>query len=187
MTECNVAGCAKRIKARGWCSMHYWRWQTHGDPDHVAKQASVEWLKQAIATRDRTTCWDDPPWRTVTTEGGYPVIRYEGHSMVATRVVMLLTHRPRPAGHEVLHSCDNKRCLNPEHIRWGTRSENVREAYERGLNPRLTVGICEVEDCEKDARVLGKCKRHYMQAFSREYYVRVQKEQRRKLASTDLG
>lgn len=32
----------------------------------------------------------------------------------------------------VLHSCDNKRCINLEHLRFGTHSENMQEAIERG-------------------------------------------------------
>ena len=30
-----------------------------------------------------------------------------------------------------LHSCDNPPCCNPTHLRWGTISENTREAFER--------------------------------------------------------
>lgn len=28
---CSVEGCEKQARARGWCSMHYKRWQKHGD------------------------------------------------------------------------------------------------------------------------------------------------------------
>lgn len=29
---CSVKGCGKPALARGWCNVHYLRWQTHGDP-----------------------------------------------------------------------------------------------------------------------------------------------------------
>jgi len=29
---CSVKECNKTMRARGWCSTHYKRWQTHGDP-----------------------------------------------------------------------------------------------------------------------------------------------------------
>ena len=29
---CSIEGCGKRYRARGWCSTHYSRWYTNGDP-----------------------------------------------------------------------------------------------------------------------------------------------------------
>ena len=29
---CSIKGCEKSVQARGWCSMHYKRWEEHGDP-----------------------------------------------------------------------------------------------------------------------------------------------------------
>lgn len=48
-------------------------------------------------------------------------------------VVCWLTYGPRPAGGEVLHSCDVRACLAVAHLRWGTRLENARDAWEKGL------------------------------------------------------
>lgn len=37
-TCCTVAGCDKPRLARGWCSMHYQRWKTHGNPNSPARR-----------------------------------------------------------------------------------------------------------------------------------------------------
>lgn len=31
-SPCSLEGCVSPVKARGWCAMHYHRWQRHGDP-----------------------------------------------------------------------------------------------------------------------------------------------------------
>lgn len=36
-----------------------------------------------------------------------------------------------PAGKYLLHACDHPWCVNPAHLRPGTNSENIREAYAR--------------------------------------------------------
>lgn len=36
-----------------------------------------------------------------------------------------------PDGLDVLHSCDVKQCVNPEHLRVGTHQENIREAFAK--------------------------------------------------------
>lgn len=34
---CTIDGCDKPMRARRWCSMHYSRWRTYGDPEHVTR------------------------------------------------------------------------------------------------------------------------------------------------------
>ena len=53
-----------------------------------------------------------------------------------------------PAGLVVLHKCNNKRCVNPEHLRVGTQSENVRQSYRDGLqvNPLRSLTDTQVLD-----------------------------------------
>lgn len=39
-----------------------------------------------------------------------------------------------PPRHVVMHSCDVKGCIEPTHLSAGTQGQNLREAFQRGLN-----------------------------------------------------
>src|SRR5262245_57706262 len=37
---CSIEGCGKPVVGRGWCSKHWQRWKTHGDPLITRKSAN---------------------------------------------------------------------------------------------------------------------------------------------------
>jgi hypothetical protein len=50
-------------------------------------------------------------------------------------------HGDIPDGMVVMHSCDNRMCVNPAHLSVGTQSQNILDAIERGRKtlPELPV------------------------------------------------
>jgi len=67
------------------------------------------------------------------TATGYGVIKVFGRFVGAHRFSYELHKGPVPDGMEILHSCDVKACINPDHLRAGSHAENMAEAGERGL------------------------------------------------------
>ena len=67
---------------------------------------------------------------------GYGVFRLDGHYWLAPRLAYVLTHGDIMPGLCVLHSCDNRRCCNPQHLRLGTLAENNQDRAHKGRTAR---------------------------------------------------
>lgn len=74
-------------------------------------------------------CWE---WQGATDTGGYGRIHVDGRDEGTHRVSYELEHDEKPGDDWVLHHCDNKPCVNPNHLYLGDRSENTKDMYDRG-------------------------------------------------------
>lgn len=77
-------------------------------------------------------CW---LW-TAAKRNGYGVLGggKRGVPLVYAHRLSFTIHSGREitAGKEICHTCDVRACVNPAHIYLGTRSDNMRDAWERG-------------------------------------------------------
>ena len=63
----------------------------------------------------------------------YGQMRVDGKLRFATHISLELDGRPRPFPDAcAMHKCDNPNCVNPDHLRWGTRKENQRDMAAKG-------------------------------------------------------
>lgn len=101
-------------------------------------------MKQKKTTSDRffahvekgPNCWT---WTASKMNSGYGQFSIAGTMRQAHRAAYELLVGPIPQGMLILHDCDNKLCVNPAHLRIGTHSENIKDAYARRLRSKPDV------------------------------------------------
>ncbi len=65
---------------------------------------------------------------------GY-VVFYAAGRIYAHQYSYVLHHGPVPLGLKVLHKCDVRNCVRPEHLYCGTDVDNMRDMIARGRAP----------------------------------------------------
>lgn len=134
---CSISECQRPAICRSWCSLHYYRWQHNGDPLIVKLNMGVGaspeerfWSRvdKAPGLGPNGDCWE---WLAGRMENGYGRVYVNGRHYYTHRYVWKLLTGNDPTL-DILHSCDNRGCCNPSHLREGTAKDNARDRHERG-------------------------------------------------------
>ena len=80
-----------------------------------------------------TGCW---LWLSVIDDSGYGGFWFIKKWRKAHRVSWELFKGPIPEGLQVLHKCDVRNCVNPEHLFLGTNYDNSRDCFNKHRHAR---------------------------------------------------
>lgn len=98
------------------------------------------WNKVNRASED--ACW---LWTGAVDTRGYGNMNCYGRTKRSHRIAWELAHGPIPpgVGHHgtvVMHTCDNRICCNPAHLKLGDHSANMADMREKGRRKQINAG-----------------------------------------------
>lgn len=84
-----------------------------------------------VKTGRAEDCWE---WLRSGNGRGYGLYwnSKTGARVYAHRMSYELARGVIPDGQQVLHKCDNPRCVNPNHLFLGTHTDNMRDMFRKG-------------------------------------------------------
>lgn len=172
MKKCEVEGCCNEVKSSGgrwgsrpfalstrYCRKHL-RWlEQYGSLEPpLMSQGTMEFrFWKHVDKRGPNECWR---WTADCSRSGYGSIwdRETNRNVSAHRFSYMLANGEIPKGAFVMHSCDNKWCVNPAHLSIGSAKENTNDAIKRGLRPACAIPIVKGENHPKSKLTLEQAK-----------------------------
>lgn len=129
------------------------------DPER--KASLIRRLKEKISINEETGCLE---WiAKAVNNGGYGNIS-AGRAFVGLRahrlVWVLKNNQPIPDGMVIMHSCDNPKCCNIDHLSIGTKKQNTEDMYSKGRESKPPTHFGEDHPLRKNPSLAARGSRN---------------------------
>ena len=99
-------------------------------PIGFIKKIIIPNLKEITYYVDKKGCWICSSHKCGS--HGYPMIKRDGKLTTINRFVWQDNNGAIPAKMVIMHTCDNRLCINPNHLVLGTPKDNTQDAISKG-------------------------------------------------------
>lgn len=141
---CSVIECNNKHFGEGYCNKHYMRKKRTGDAVTISRKEPLfgtlrERFEKSYVINEITGCWE---WCRSLFRQGYSKIDYldeigNRKSIRGHRLSYRLYKGEIKDNLFVCHSCDNKICVNPDHLWLGTHEDNMADMDKKGRRNSL--------------------------------------------------
>lgn len=141
------------------------------------------WAK--VNKAEANQCWE---WTGAKNSKGYGTLQVNTIKWLAHRYSYTISKGEIPKGLLIMHSCDNRKCVNPEHLSAGTQVDNMLDCTSKGRHHEQRRTHCPqgheytpentMLKNQNRAKSMGKyrackeCNRVYQRAYNRKSALR---------------
>lgn len=113
-----------------------------------------EYFLTCYTINQKTGCWE---WTEVVHPTGYGMINVKGKSIYAHRYFYILKVGLIPPNYELHHKCNNKLCVNIEHLEIVNHKQNMLE-FTKQLTHCKQGHLLSIENCYTNKKGWRICK-----------------------------
>ncbi len=112
----------------------------------LTKQDRIDLFLNKIKINEYTDCWE---WQGFIEKNGYGHASYKNKTIRAHQLSYLLFTNDIDEDLVICHSCNNRKCVNPKHLRQDTYYSNSIDMVDNGNQSKQILSVDQVIEIKK--------------------------------------